>query len=103
MTDWRYPFNEKGLNYISAKAKQINDLAALLGVPPPGIAGGIAREMTLEQNEYPYQFLRQRLLPIKELLTSIEADNSERSAMAEGPGFSWKPITHRTIADNFAR
>jgi hypothetical protein len=42
MTDWRYPFAETGLNYISAKARQINDLAALLGVPPPAVAGANA-------------------------------------------------------------
>jgi hypothetical protein len=52
-TEWRYPFDDNGLNYLSRKAKQINDIAALLGVPAPGLAGGIAREMTLQRREYP--------------------------------------------------
>jgi hypothetical protein len=45
MDDWRHTYDPCDLNYLSARAKQIRDTAALLGVPSLGLAGGIAREM----------------------------------------------------------
>jgi len=102
--DWRYPFDDNGLNYLSAKAKQINDVAALLGVPVPGLAGGIAREMTLQRREYPKDRLWVAGQPVKALLTSTELDEPGRDPMGpDTPLLPWKPITHGTIAEHFAR
>jgi hypothetical protein len=103
-TEWRYPFDDSGLNYLSSKAKQINDIATLFGVPAPGLAGGIAREMTLERREYPKDLLRLFGQPLKAWLTSTEVDQPGRDPMtADSPLLPWKPITHGTIADYFAR
>jgi hypothetical protein len=103
-TEWRYPFDDSGLNYLSAKAKQIHDIAGLLGVPAPGLAGGIAREMTLQRLEYPKDLLWVAGQPVKALLTSAELDEPGRDPMtADSPVLPWKPITHGTIAEYFAR
>jgi hypothetical protein len=99
--EWRYPFEADGLDYISKKARSINDIALLLGVPAPGLAGGIARERTLERREYWRNILRVAGQPLKELLTSIET--AEPSRDPEAVVLPPKPITHGTIADNFAR
>jgi hypothetical protein len=45
MDGWRHTYDPRDLDYLSARAKQIRDTAALLGVPSLGLAGGIAREL----------------------------------------------------------
>jgi hypothetical protein len=103
MPEYRYAYDPRDLNYIAAKAKPINDTAALLGVPAPGLAGGIVREMALEQFQYPKDLLRVAGKPVKKLLTSNEPDwASPDFSMVGGVNF-WKPLTHQTIADYFAR
>jgi hypothetical protein len=100
MTGWRYGYHPQDMNYISAKAKAIRDTAATLGVPPLSVAGGIAREMTLERYEYPYYPARRAAQPLKELLTSSEPDWETGSRrITYGYDFPWKPITHDTIAN----
>jgi hypothetical protein len=102
MTAWRYPFDESGLNYPSSKAKQINDIAAILGVPAPSLAGGIAREITLERHVYPQNWKRQIASSGKEFLTSWAPDASGPPRGADGLPLSWAPITHDWLADYFA-
>src|SRR5262249_7187629 len=101
MVDWRYGYHPQDLNYLSRKAQTIDQIAALLGIPPLGLAGGSAREMTLER--YGYGWFRRAAQPLKELLTTSEPDESGPNPMTNGPDFSWKPITHDTIADYFDR
>ena len=104
MAEQLYAYDPHDLNYLSGKAKPISDTAAVLRVPALGIAGGIAREMTLERNVYPYDLLRRFGQPIKELFTSSEPywDPSESPASDESRA-RWRPITHQTIADYFDR
>jgi hypothetical protein len=94
MPDWRYSYHPQDLDYLSRKAKAIGDVSAVFGVPPLGIVGAIAREMTLERYEYPNNLVRRAAQPLKELLTSTESD--------PGTG-ARRPITHATIADYFTR
>jgi hypothetical protein len=96
MPDWR-TYDPRDLHYVSAKAKQIRDTAALLGVPAPGLAGGVMREMTRARNVDPYDKWAVASAPIKELMTSNEYDWS----IPDRP--AWKPITHQTLANGFAR
>src|ERR1043166_7760717 len=98
MDDWQRIYDPRDLNYLSARAKQIHDMAALLGVPPLGLAGGVARELTYTRQVNPHKPLIRAAGPLKEILTSTEPDSNppDRS-------MTWRPITHESIADSFAR
>src|ERR1044072_5768037 len=100
MADWQQPYDTRDLNYFSAKAKQIRDTASLLGVPALGMVGGVAREMAYGRNVDPYNPWARASAPIKSFLTSNEVDTSAPATM---PGEVWKPITHQTLAEGFAR
>jgi hypothetical protein len=101
MPEYRYAYDRRDLNYISAKAKPINDTATVLRVPPPGIAGGIVREMTFERNEYPKNKLRTAFQPLKDFLTSNEP--FFRSDAPLVPIIDSRPLSHDRLAEYFAR
>jgi hypothetical protein len=102
MDDWQHTYDPRDLNYLAAKAKQIRETAALLGVSPLDLAGGIAREMTYTRQVNPHKPLIVAARPIKEFLTSNEIDrNALDWPMTGGP--AWKPITHQSLAEGFAR
>jgi hypothetical protein len=98
MADWQQTYDPRDLNYLSRKAKQIRDTATLLGVPALGLVGGVAREMMYARKADPWWATFSA--PIKEFVTSNEVDTSAPATM---PGEVWKPITHQTLAEGFAR
>jgi len=101
MTDWQHTYDPRDLNYLSARAKRIHETAEVLGVPALGLAGGIARELTLSREVYLHDPLIVAARPMKEFLTSNEADSTiPDSPMSSGR--AWKPISHKAIADSFA-
>jgi hypothetical protein len=103
MPEYRYAYDPRDLNYIAAKAKPINDTATLLRVPPPGIAGGIVREMTLTRYAYPWKPDWLAGQPVKGFLTSKEPVLSvPESDMLNGFPAEWRPLSHQTIANGFA-
>jgi hypothetical protein len=101
MADWQRTYDPRDLNYLSDKAKQIRDTAALLGVSPLGLIGGVAREMAYARNVDPRSWLAASA-PIKEFMTSNEPEPSTPD-WSMGGGVTWKPITHQTLAEGFAR
>lgn len=102
MDDWQHTYDRRDLNYLAAKAKQIRETAALVGVSPLDLAGGIARELTYTRQVNPRKPLIVTAGPIKEFMTSNEIDPSTLQwSMTGGP--AWKPITHQTLAEGFAR
>ncbi|MBV9429125.1 MAG: hypothetical protein JO084_15515 [Bradyrhizobiaceae bacterium] len=97
MAEWQQTYDPRDLNYLSRNAKQIRDTASLLGVPALGLVGGVAREMAYGRNVDPYDPLDIVSSPMKDFFTSNEYDSS----IPDRP--AWKPITHQTLADAFAR
>lgn len=96
MADWQQTYHPDDLNYLSRRAKQIRDTASLFGVPALGLVGGVAREMAYARDVDPYTW-EHYSAPLKEFFTSNEYDSSYPDRPA------WKPITHQTLADAFAR
>jgi hypothetical protein len=101
MADWQQTYDPRDLNYFSRNAKQIRDTAALLGVPALGLVGGVAREQAYARNVHPWWGVVSD--PIKDLQTTYESDSSVPDESSSPPALAWKPITHRTLADAFAR
>src|SRR5262249_36709965 len=93
MADWQQTYDPRDLNYLSARAKQIRDIAALFGVPAPGLAGGIAREMAYNRGVYAYDPFLIASSPLKDVLTSYEPVSSSE----------WRPISHDGWVDHLNR
>src|ERR1043166_364496 len=102
MDDWQRTYDPRDLDYLSAKAMQIRDTEALLDVPAPALAGGIARELTYTRQVNPHKPLIVMASPIKEFMTANETDpNALDWPMTSAP--AWKPITHQGLVDAFVR
>jgi hypothetical protein len=104
MADWEQTYHPDDLNYLSRRVKQIRDTASLLGVPALGLVGGVAREMAYGRNVDPYHWWTKISVPLKEFLTTYESQSSSGAPDYDTPpGMAWKPLTHQTLADGFAR
>ena len=59
MVNYNNPYSQNTVTFLENNAATINSVAAILGVNPYGIAGGIARELTNQDTVYANDPVRQ--------------------------------------------